>query len=370
MFWQRMRRILSRLSSRGMALPIVGAILLASALQFRGVNGRAAEGQQQKGAEKQGGKKDGHEGHVPKAEDKSGSHQNHGQAGTQPASASAAFVAEGYHVQVVLQNLNYPTSVAFDEKGVPYISEAGYVPGDLAMLPRIIRVPIAGEIETVVSEGLDGPPTDLLWYRGRLYFSHGGKISTWSDKEKLVDLAEGLSRPPHPGRQATSLVGPDGNIFFWRGDRLMRIDPKANVVEPFFGRLDDDFGKGGGEPRHNHGPAATEKGHQEHAKPPMPKKEQGHEGHKQTKKEDFAKKAMEQHHMNHAGKGLSGPKNARSSAGPRRLMDVRFAPDGKAIYVVDFGASVMTPDGPRPVPWTGVLWRIISSDAPVDVLLP
>jgi glucose/arabinose dehydrogenase len=59
-----------------------------------------------------------------------------------------------------------------------------------------------------------------------------------------------------------------------------------------------------------------------------------------------------------------GPKGLEyvTTAGPKRLIDVRFAKDGRTLYVADIGAFyyVQGADGPQPVaiPNTGVVWRI------------
>jgi glucose/arabinose dehydrogenase len=55
------------------------------------------------------------------------------------------------------------------------------------------------------------------------------------------------------------------------------------------------------------------------------------------------------------------------TAGPKRPVDVVFAPGGDAMYVVDMGAFMVLPTATpmvRPFPATGVVWRIVPDDAP------
>lgn len=94
------------------------------------------------------------------------------------------------------------------------------------------------------------------------------------------------------------------------GHRIVRIDPSTKRVETFFAKYDAHGG-------HGHGDGSG-----------------GHPG------------------------GGGQEQYESISAGPRRLVDVRFAPDGNALYVADFGSLVVT-DKPRPVPGTGVIWRVV-----------
>jgi hypothetical protein len=61
------------------------------------------------------------------------------------------------------------------------------------------------------------------------------------------------------------------------------------------------------------------------------------------------------HHKTSEEKSSDG--NA-ASAGPRRLLDVQFSPEGDSLYVVDYGVMFVDKDGITPKPETGVVWRI------------
>lgn len=72
------------------------------------------------------------------------------------------------------------------------------------------------------------------------------------------------------------------------------------------------------------------------------------------------------HAKSNGGQGSDSSKLGESfSAGPRRLLDVRFAPDGNALYIADFGAMAIQA-GAVPVPGTGVIWRVVPKDAKVS----
>ncbi len=128
--------------------------------------------------------------------------------------AGAAQVPPGYHVEVVLADLTYPTSVEFDDTGTMYVAEGGFVYGDDVARARVLRFPAQRSAETV-ADNLNGPVTDLLWHDKRLYISHRGKISVL-ENGAVRDLVTGLpSLGDHHNNQLA--VGPDGKIYFGQG---------------------------------------------------------------------------------------------------------------------------------------------------------
>ncbi|MDB5050709.1 MAG: glucose dehydrogenase [Fibrobacteres bacterium] len=56
-------------------------------------------------------------------------------------------------------------------------------------------------------------------------------------------------------------------------------------------------------------------------------------------------------------KGL-GPASKLKAGGLERPVSLRFSPDGKSLYVVDFGVMAVSKHGPKAQKQTGVIWRI------------
>jgi glucose/arabinose dehydrogenase len=105
--------------------------------------------------------------------------------------------------------------VEFDEGGNVYVVEAGYAYGDPFAPAQILRITPGGQI-TRYADGFNGPITDILWYRGRMYVSHKSKISAVEADGRVVDLVTGLpSHGDHHNNQLTA--GPDGKIYFGQG---------------------------------------------------------------------------------------------------------------------------------------------------------
>jgi glucose/arabinose dehydrogenase len=60
----------------------------------------------------------------------------------------------------------------------------------------------------------------------------------------------------------------------------------------------------------------------------------------------------------------NGPASYQATGGLERPIAARFSPDGKALYVVDFGVMSMTKDGPKPWQESGRLLRIVKEVTP------
>jgi glucose/arabinose dehydrogenase len=282
--------------------------------------------------------------------------------------AAAAEVPPGYRVEVVLADLTYPTSVAFDDAGSMYVAEAGFNYGDEVAVARVFRVPANGEKATV-AEGLNGPVTDLLWHGRRLYISHRGKISVLENGQ-VRDLVTGLpSLGDHHNNQLA--VGPDGKIYFGQGTATnsgvvgldsfkmgwlgkypdvhdvpakdIRVTGQGFETPDFLALLaDPSNGHGGGHHGHGDKAGAGHEGH-DHGKAAAPKKNggepkkgpakgDGHEGHDPKAKDQKKANGHEGHDPKakdqkkgeaHDGHGSGGHN------GPRMVQTFAFQPFGK-----------------------------------------
>jgi hypothetical protein len=58
----------------------------------------------------------------------------------------------------------------------------------------------------------------------------------------------------------------------------------------------------------------------------------------------------------------NGPASVLGGGGLERPVSARFDPEGRALYIVDFGVLSQLPNA-RPEEGTGVLWRVVRSGA-------
>ena len=129
-------------------------------------------------------------------------------------------VPEGYRVEVVATGLTYPTGVAFDERGTPHVTEAGYSYGESFDRPRLLRVGPDGQ-QSVVATGDNGPWNGVAYHRGAFYVAQGGvedggRIVRIDSGGQITPLVENL---PSLGDHHTNgpAVGPDGALYFGVG---------------------------------------------------------------------------------------------------------------------------------------------------------
>lgn len=121
-------------------------------------------------------------------------------------------------MRVVASDLNFPTSLAFDAEGVPYIAESGLPLDGAPRGGRVLRLLCDGQRECLV-QGLRVPVTGLVYHEGYLYVSEGGypgRISRLSLSGERKTLLDGL---PGFGNYHTNTVaiGADGKMYFGQG---------------------------------------------------------------------------------------------------------------------------------------------------------
>ncbi|MGE7774893.1 PQQ-dependent sugar dehydrogenase [Chitinophaga sp. NPDC101104] len=123
---------------------------------------------------------------------------------------------EGYRAEVVAKGLNFPTALTFDDKGVPYVIEAGYSYGEDFSTPRLLRFS-GGSPETVAEGEQNGPWTGVQYHNGNFYVAeggqtHGGRILKISPGGKSTVLIERL-----PGQADHHTNGPaiKGNYLYF-----------------------------------------------------------------------------------------------------------------------------------------------------------
>jgi len=126
----------------------------------------------------------------------------------------------GYRIEAVATGLTFPTGVDFDEKGIPYVVEAGYSYGEVWTVPRLLRVE-QGKITLVAEGGKNGPWTGITRQGGFFYVAEGGELEGGSivrigDDGKMSVLVDKL---PTRGDHHTNgpVVGPDGLLYFGLG---------------------------------------------------------------------------------------------------------------------------------------------------------
>jgi len=120
----------------------------------------------------------------------------------------------------IAEGLDFPTSLAFDGEGTPWIAESGLPFGGAPAGGRILRI---GERTETLLTDLRFPVNGLCFHNGGFYISEGGspgRISRWvSDQKQSGERVTVLDGLPGLGNYHTNMtvVGPDGKLWFSQG---------------------------------------------------------------------------------------------------------------------------------------------------------
>ncbi len=106
----------------------------------------------------------------------------------------------GYKIEVVASNLTFPSAIAFDDSGTPYVVESGYSYGEEWTEPRLLRIEPDGRKVTVATGGKNGPWNGVTFHQGSFYISEGGvleggKILRVNPGGQITTMISGFARP-------------------------------------------------------------------------------------------------------------------------------------------------------------------------------
>lgn len=137
----------------------------------------------------------------------------------QPDPADVA-LPKGYRIEVVATNLTFPSALAFDESGRPYVVESGYSYGEEWTEPRLLRIGDNGTLQTVATGNKNGPWNGVTFHQGNFYVSEGGvleggKILRISPDGQVTPLVEGL--PSYGDHHTNGPVVRDNYLYFAQG---------------------------------------------------------------------------------------------------------------------------------------------------------
>lgn len=137
-----------------------------------------------------------------------------------PRTFNAADIAlpPSYRIELVASGLTFPTGVAFDSDGVPYVTESGYSYGEVWDTPRLLRIDAAGRVSVIAEGENNGPWTGVSHLEGAFYIAEGGSLRGGRLLRVRPDgtITPLLSELPSFGDHQVNgpVIGPDGRLYF------------------------------------------------------------------------------------------------------------------------------------------------------------
>jgi glucose/arabinose dehydrogenase len=121
-------------------------------------------------------------------------------------------------LELVAEDLSFPTSLTFDGTGVAYVAESGLPFGGAPSGGRAWRLARDGG-RSLLAEGLRPPVNGITFHAGGLYVSEGGHPGRISRLELDGRRTVIVDELPGPGNYHTNMVafGPDGKLYFSQG---------------------------------------------------------------------------------------------------------------------------------------------------------
>jgi glucose/arabinose dehydrogenase len=138
--------------------------------------------------------------------------------GPRTFSADDIALPPSYRIELVASGLTFPTGVAFDGDGTPYVTESGYSYGEAWDTPRLLRIDGAGRVSVIAEGENNGPWTGLSYLEGLFYVAEGGTLRGGRILRIRPDgtITPLLSELPSVGDHQVNgpVVGPDGRLYF------------------------------------------------------------------------------------------------------------------------------------------------------------
>src|SRR2546423_13467819 len=106
-------------------------------------------------------------------------------------------------IEVLVDELSFPTSLTFDQESVMYVAESGLPFAGAAPGGRVWRIDADGK-RTLIAGNLRPPVNGLVFHDGGLYVSEGGHPSRISRFELDGRQSVLLDNLPGPGNYHTN----------------------------------------------------------------------------------------------------------------------------------------------------------------------